>query len=182
MFSLAEAAHGVNDQLFGETLVLGFKRTIIEVHSGPGNTKLQAWLADQDLSGMGEGMTNGFDAVHTLEFRFPHRNPRITSKMDIGLMVKCKNLKHVTIDFDEHELHYPVPEALPAAVLRERYRLDEILKLQNLRYLKIQVPFYLGLYEVWGVRELAVWFKKEFKKLGMEVDVWAGGWQAPKSE
>lgn len=42
-------------------------------------------------------------------------------------------------------------------------------------YLKIQVPFYLELFEVLGARELAGWFKEEYRKLGRDVGVWAGG-------
>lgn len=184
MPNLAEAAKGVSEQLFAEALSVGLQQTV-EIHSGPGNTQFQVWLAEQDLRAV--GLTNGFDAVRDLSFpyfsRFPWWNPDITSNMDIELMHKCKNLRRVTLLFVAGAVHGHANEAELVATLRRKFHLDGILKLSSLQCLMIQVhPHYLIGFEYRNVQVLAGWFRDEFQKLGKEVDVSGEEWQAPRSE
>lgn len=186
MPKLAAALEGIHDELFREALVLGLKRSTIKVHSGPQNTALQTWLAEQDLRGMGPGLVDEFDAIQTLSFpyfsRFPWRNPNITSDMDIGFMRKCKNLEMFTLYFVEREIFEQVPHPKPASTLRRQHHLDEMLQLSSLETLRIAVPIHLDYWEYDDVHELAAWFKDEFAKLGREVDAVAGAWEIPKAE
>jgi hypothetical protein len=105
-----------------ETILVAITQTTLEVHSGPGNAKLQKWLSSIDFTVSGEtSLQSGFDAVHSLYFpyfsRYPHGSlPAHCTNNDIQLMLKCRNLHKLAITFVYAELvdaHYNlVPKSI----------------------------------------------------------------------
>lgn len=153
-----------------ESILVTIKLVTLEVHSGPGNAKLQKWLASLRLRGSGEtGLTTGFDAVHSLYFRyfsfypFDHL-PGNAPNNDIELMRRCEHLREVKVMFDLGMLsdHYGREKSVQQ--LREDYRLDGMLNLPSLRTLTFIAS---GGNDV-GLEPLKKWFEDEYKKREME--------------
>lgn len=155
-----------NRKLRQETIRVALMNTTLEIHSGPGNRKLQQWLSSIDLSLASKGQTNGFDAVKKLSFPYfsflPYdRLLADTPHGDIELMKKCSNLREVSIYFSPGQVcDYFAPDK-SAQQLRQDYRLDGMLGLEKLETLR-----FLGWYGSnpnSGICELARWFEDSFK-------------------
>lgn len=153
-----------------EAIWVATKQVTLELHSGPGNQKLQQWLASLDLSITNETtLRTGFDAVHALSFpyfsRFPHAIlPADNPNNDIELMRRCANLRTVTLTFVYQELHDAITdEAKPIAQLRSEYRLDNMLTLGNLT--KLVLKGGKGMYgsTLPALQTLGNWFTAEFQ-------------------
>ncbi len=84
-----------------------FKAAILEIHSGPGNAKLQSDLKFDRLSET--FLKSGLEAIHKLKFpyfsRFPHHMlPPNTPNSDVVLMRHMFNARYVKIWFASPEL------------------------------------------------------------------------------
>ena len=95
--------------LRAEYLTVAIGQTTYSIHSYPGNLQFQRWLAQTNLSQGSENYKNGFNAIKALDFpyfsRFPHSSiNRPTSNSDIGLMLKCKNLQAISVNWTGTEL------------------------------------------------------------------------------
>ena len=149
------------------------------------------WLAGIDFTKL-QGDTNyesGYDAVRRLKFpffsRFPHAQlPQNTPNSDIVLMSKCKNLQDVTLHFHDTELviawyDEEYFESKTISQLRQEYRLDDIFTLPSLRNLQFGIqnlnPWKDTERSMAGndaLSDLLVWFKAEFKRRGMSVNIY----------
>lgn len=157
-------------QLRTEVILISLKQAILEVHSGPGNAKLQEWLAKVDLSASGNtSLKSGFDAVHQLFFpyfsRFPHRTLSATNpNNDLLLMAKCRNLRKVTLDFVNSELIDSYGQSKSIKQLRSEYRLDSMLSIFKYGELRKVVLYRLSYYPPVQetLKKLASWLRGEY--------------------
>ena len=156
-------------KLRAEAILVTIKQTTLEVHSGPGNAKLQKWLSSIDFTVSGEtSLQSGFDAVHSLYFpyfsRYPHASlPANAPNNDIRLMLKCRNLRKLTLTFVYAELLdvYLRPKSIYQ--LRREYRLDSMLSMfqhGELQTIVLKNPSYAPALP--ALRALAAWFRGEF--------------------
>lgn len=170
---LPPAARAGDRLLRKETIRTTILKTQIEIHSGPGNAKLQNWLGKLDFTDISNTMANGFDAVKALKFpyfsRFPHHLPNINSNNDINLMLKCRNLAYIELNWVQAEVCvYQAPGIISEKSvdqLRREYYLDDMLKLQNLKVIKFSgYPYwpFKELDKASGIGGLAAWFKQKF--------------------
>jgi hypothetical protein len=153
----------------------------MEVHSGPGNERLRAWLAKVDFSGVETSCKTGFDAITSLRFPyfsyFPYGQQGITTNHDVGLAVACKNLRNISIHFSPRPLDRiafqfrgQAGEAeLIAAQIRENYQLDGILGAKKLE--KFTVTANGSEHGSAVLREMVAWFRKEFEQIGQRVSI-----------
>lgn len=128
-----------------ETIMMTIEQTTFAIHSGPGNASFQTWLEHVDLRLASDGYINGFDAVKSLSFpyfsRYPHSHLLATAtNNDIELMLKCRNLESVSMEWAGQELcNYDaatgMPFAKPVQQLRSEYRLDRMLDLRRVKKL-----------------------------------------------
>lgn len=170
---LPEIAHAGNRQLRRECLLVALNKCTIEIHSGPGNAALQAWLSKIDFTGVDTSCKTGFDAITSLTFpyfsRFPYHSPEITRNNDVGLALACKNLRSLSIDFVWEELgnisarnsraHRDFA-ADCARDIRKSYQLDYLLdaaKLEKLQLKTLAPQSFLD-----GLAEVAAWFERGF--------------------
>ena len=157
-----------------ETILVAIKQATLEIHSGPGNANLQSWLNSLDLSAIkGEtGLRAGVEAIHSLSFpyfsRFPHRSlPSTNPNNDIVLVLKCVNLRKLSLNFVSHELldyTHPYFEDKSVVQLRQEYRLDSILPLLHrieFKSLALSGPS-KGLIGHDALEALAAWFRWEY--------------------
>jgi hypothetical protein len=77
--SLPKATQAKNRLLRQETILAALKHNVVEIHSGPGNDRLQDWLTTLTFPLVKHTRcTNGFDAIHRLCFpyfsRLPHQS------------------------------------------------------------------------------------------------------------
>ncbi|KAM0722201.1 hypothetical protein Q7P37_001642 [Cladosporium fusiforme] len=157
------------------------KKCTIEIHSGPGNAKLQSWLSKIDFSAI-SNLRTGFDAIRSLKFpyfsRFPYGTPGINTNNDVQLMLACKNLTTVTLNFHPGEVgrifmrfhnraerNNSTLYFETAQRIRQNYQLDGILGATELKTLRLDA-------NPWGpLSELASWFTEQFLERGQEVKV-----------
>jgi len=179
---LPEAARAGDIQLRRECLLVALKMCTIEVHSGPGNAALQAWLSTIDLTGIESFCETGFDAITSLNFpyfsRFPYHYPSITKNNDIGLALACRNLRSLALDFHSEELfsilsRHPESEGNVgtncALDIRKSYQLDGLLdaaRLEKIRF-RTGAPEYL----LAGLTEVIAWLHKGLQERGQKVVV-----------
>jgi hypothetical protein len=177
---LPEAARAGNIQLRRECLLVALKMCTIEIHSGPGNAALQAWLSMIDLTGIDSFCETGYDAITSLNFpyfsRFPYRDASITKNNDIGLALACRNLRSLSVDFHSEELfrvlcRHPESEGNVATNcaldIRKSYQLDGLLdatKLEKIRF-RTGAPEDL----LAGLAEMVAWLDKGFQERGQKV-------------
>lgn len=164
---LPSIARAGDRQLRVETILVAIKQTTLEVHSGPGNTMLQEWLSKIDCTVSGQtSLRTGFEAVHSLSFlffsRFPHRSlPADTPNSDIKLMLKCPNLREISLNFTAEELTNSYNDfelAKPIEQLRDEYRLDSMLAMFDhgeLRTVRLVGPGY-------ALQIIAEWLRWEY--------------------
>lgn len=161
----------VNKQLRVESLLVAIEESTFEIHSDPGNTKFQNWLANTDLKPLNgnvpENIKTGFDAVQKLHFpyfsRFPHHLPHITSNNDVNFMLKCDNLQEITLNFHFQEVfRKDVPGVEKTAEqLRKEYYLDGVLGLDKLK--KLRFSGWCSADKDLGIAALGKWFEGEFE-------------------
>jgi hypothetical protein len=177
---LPEAARAGNIQLRRECLLVALKMCTIEIHSGPSNAALQAWLSRINLTGIESSCETGYDAITSLSFpyfsRFPYRDASITKNNDIGLALACRNLRHLTLDFHTEELfkilcRHPEAEGEVATKcalgIRKSYQLDGLLgatKLEKIRFRTCASKRLLV-----GLEEVVAWMMKGFQERGQKV-------------
>lgn len=177
---LPVAARAGNIQLRRECLLVALNMCTIEIHSGPGNAALRAWLSTIDLTGIESFCKTGFDAIKSLSFpyfsRFPYRDASITKNNDVGLALACKNLRSLTLDFHSEELfrvlcRHPEAEGDVAAKcaldIRKSYQLDGLLgatKLETIRFRACASEDLLA-----GLKEVVAWMEKGFHERGQKV-------------
>ena len=171
-----------------EALLITIEKTTIEIHSGPANQAVQAWLASIDFTRLrgDSSYRSGFDVVKALRFpffsRFPHRSlPSSAKNEDIQLIRCCKNLSSVRLTFVDEELTYFYNMdgwlAKPVEQIREEYRLDDILGCGKLKHLHLANKITYQVYEASGhvgervVGRLREWLEGAFRGRGMEVVV-----------
>lgn len=152
-----------------ECILITIKLISFEIHSGPGNAKLQKWLGELYLQGSGETrLGSGFDAVRSLFFPYFSRYPyyaldSTAPNNDIQLMRRCNNLRTVKALFVGSELHdYHTGGPKSVQQLRDNYRLDGMLELANLRTLALQC--YGVASDDSGLQAVKKWFEGEFGK------------------
>jgi hypothetical protein len=159
---------------------VALKKCTVEIHSGPSNAALQAWLSTIDLTGIESFCETGYDAIASLNLpyfsRFPYHDASITKNNDIGLVLKCRNLRSLTLDFHSEELfkvlcRHPEAEGEVASKcaldIRKSYQLDGILgatKMENICF-RTFAPEYLLI----GLAEVIVWLDKGFQERGQKV-------------
>lgn len=185
---LSELACHTDERFRLESLMVTIEKSTIEIHSGPANEGMQKWFAQVNFSALGGDTTykTGFDAVKSLRFpffsRFPHRKlPANAKNQDINLMLRCKNLATLRISWVDEELtyFYNMDGFLPKPVeqIRREYRLDDMLKVKNLKHLHLASRVTNQVYEASGhvgyrqVEALKKWFDEEFGKRGLKVKV-----------
>jgi hypothetical protein len=150
------------------------ERTTFEVHSFPGNKAFQRWLASLDLASVSANYGGGFDAVRKLDFpfasRFPFHNlPASAPNSDVELMKKCKNLTVVSMTWVRAALTDQSGDEKTVNQLREDFRLDGMLELEELKELNL---FHWGrAADTEVLHELGGWFEAEYKKRGQDVQV-----------
>jgi len=177
---LPEAARAGNIQLRRECLLVALKMCTIEIHSGPGNAALRAWLSSIDLTGIGSFCKTGYDAITSLEFpyfsRFPYHDTSITKNNDIGLALACKNLRSLTLYFHTEELlkvlcrhpGYGGDVTTSRALdIRKSYQLDGILDAAKLE--KIHFKSYAPEFLLRGLAEVVAWLEKGFQERGQKI-------------
>ena len=158
-----------------EVLSVTIKLITFEIHSGPGNAKLQRWLEGIDLGASGQtSLKTGFDAVHSLIFpyfsRFPFYLPSIMRNNDIELARRCANLRTLKILFARENLYDDDGSPQTVQQLRTNYRLDGMLGLANLQFLGLQSFSYPAFTDP-ALRDLKVWFETEFRERSQGVNV-----------
>ena len=168
---LPSIARAGNRKLRAEVILVILKQTTLEIHSGPGNAKLQEWLESIDLSVSKEtSLKSGFDAVHDLLFpyfsRYPHRTlPANSPNNDLQLMKKCQNLRKVEFNFVSTELHDP-STGWPKSIdqLRREYRLHTMLEI--FKYGELKTVVLRGPSAGYGghavLEELGAWLRWEY--------------------
>jgi hypothetical protein len=178
---LPSIAYAGNTNLRRECLLVALNQCTMEIHSGPGNERLRAWLAKVDFSGVGTSCKTGFDAITSLTFPyfsyFPYGQQGISINNDVGLAVACKNLRNISIHFSPRPLdgiafqfRGQAGEAgLIAAQIRANYQLDGILGAKKLE--KFTVAADGSEYGLAGLREMVAWFRKEFELIGQRVSI-----------
>lgn len=192
---LPEVARAESSLLRRECLLVALKMSTIEVHSGPGNVALQAWLTRIDFGGVqtdSGNCQNGFDAINALRFpyfsRFPHYRPDITVNHDVQLALACKHLRILTLNFHPEEISRIESDFLPwemdegsdevdkhsvvhipaAASIRQRYQLDRLLDAKRLQKIRLSAM------ETCTLKVLSTWFVEEFSARGQRVVVTFG--------
>lgn len=188
--ALPHVARAGSSLLRRECLLVALKMSTIEVHSGPGNVALQAWLARIDFSGVetdSGNCQNGFDAINALSFpyfsRFPYDRPGITTNHDIQLALACKHLRTLTLNFQPEEVSRIESKFLPwtmnegsdevdehrvvripaAARVRQNYQLDRLLGAKQLQKIRFSAM------ETCTLKVLSTWFVEEFSARGQKV-------------
>jgi len=177
---LPEAARAGNIQLRRECLLVALKKCTIEIHSGPGNAALQAWLSTINLTGIESFCETGFDAITSLSFpyfsRFPYHDASITKNNDIESALACKDLRSLTLSFHSDELSRVLcrhPEAEGdvatncALDIRKSYQLDGLLDAKKLERIRFRVSAPKGLLA--GLEEVVAWLEKGFQKRDRKV-------------
>ncbi|RMX76960.1 hypothetical protein D0869_10251 [Hortaea werneckii] len=125
-----------------ETIRTALEKTTFRIDSFPGNQSFQDWLERVDLREVSKNYVNGFDAVKHLLFpyfsRFPHYNyPADHPNSDIELMLKCRNLETVNIQWASDVLYQSDGRVKTVDQLRKEFRLDRMLGLANLKQLTV---------------------------------------------
>ena len=175
---LPAIARAGSTQLRRECLLVALNSCTMEVHSGPGNARLQKWLAKVNFSSVGTSCETGFDAITSLLFPyfsyFPYGGREITTDNDVGLAVACKNLRFMGLQFSSFALSVIADECmgdfgLTATRIRENYQLDGVLEAKQLRVLRFYS--YKRDYALQGLREVVMWFQKGFESKGQRVTV-----------
>ncbi|KAK4540889.1 hypothetical protein LTR36_008831 [Oleoguttula mirabilis] len=156
-----------------ETLMLTIEQTTFSIHSFVGNTSFQNWLQHVDLRLASDGYTNGFDAVKSLSFpffsRFPHAIfPATQANSDIELMLKCRNLESVSMEWHFSELasydaatRHTSPKTVQQ--LCAQYRLDRMLGLRKLK--KLVLVQFRGVGSI-ALQHLAAWSRANMAEVG----------------
>lgn len=152
----------------------------IDIHSGPSNAALQAWLSTIDLTGIDSFCKTGFDAIKSLNFpyfsRFPYYDASITKNNDVGLALACKNLRSLTLDLHSEELfrvlcRHPEAEGDVAAKcaldIRKSYQLDGLLSATKLGMIHFRACASKDLLA--GLEEVVAWMEKGFHERGQKV-------------
>jgi len=175
---LPAIARADSTQLRRECLLVALDSCTMEVHSGPGNARLQKWLAKVDFSGVGTSCETGFDAIISLLFPyfsyFPYGGEGIMKNNDVGLAVACRNLRTMGLQFYRSSLEEIAHECmgdfeLAATRIRAYYQLDHLLGAKQLRELRF---FAYGRdYALQGLREVVIWFQKGFESKSQRVTV-----------
>lgn len=159
-----------------QSILVTIKLITVEIHSGPGNARLQTWLESLNLDGSGETrLRTGFDAVHSLYFPYFSRYPFYTlpanaPNNDVQLMRRCANLRKVRLNFAHETLSNNQGAIKSVEDFRRDYRLDGMLDLPSLVTLTLQNSS-LDLNGVPLLMPLKVWFESEFSKKGRSVTV-----------
>lgn len=172
---LPEAARAGNRLLRRECLLVALKSTTIEVHSGPGNASIQAWLSRISFEGVETSCKDGFDAIRSLKFpyfsRFPYAQAGITVNHDILLCQKSKHLRKLTINFHPDTLIVSRlgPVLKDATAIRQDFQLVGLLDLPNLEELRIETS--AREIRISVIHELVAWFDEEFEKRSHKVTV-----------
>ena len=168
-----------------EAITLVLQTSTIEIHSGPANKKVRAFLQDivyaESGNTFGEDYKLGFDAVKSLNFPyfscFPHAmlGPKAFNH-DVLLACECKNLEKLALTWrDTETVDYGkdgiVPK--PIAQLRREYRLDGLLTLNKLNTLRLVLRYTGSVGDVGynQVRVLTEWFQEGFGRQGRVVAV-----------
>lgn len=150
----------VNKKLRLEVIVTVIENTTFSVHSGPGNAKYQKWLGGIDLSPISSNYVNGFGALKQIEFpyfsRFRHQVYAINN--DVELMLKCKNLQVVTMEWVWAELIDETHGAKTVQQVRAQYQLDRMRTLRNLKKIVLRRRGYDTVAEN-VLQQLAAWFR-----------------------
>ncbi|KAI7220951.1 hypothetical protein KC333_g2058 [Hortaea werneckii] len=158
-----------------ETIRTALEKATFRIDSFPGNQAFQAWLERVDLRQVSKTYVNGFDAIKHLQFpyfsRFPHRTyPADHPNSDIELMLKCRNLETVEIQWVSDVLYHGDRHLKTVEQLRKQFRLDRMLGLANLKQLTV-----MGCDAYEGQRllhDLAGWFRDNLVgKGGSKVEV-----------
>jgi hypothetical protein len=168
---LPSIARAGDRKLRAEVILVSLKHTTMEIHSGPGNAKLQEWLESIDLSVSEQtSLNSGFEAVHALSFpyfsRYPHVSlPSNSPNNDLQLMKKCQNLRRIELNFVLSEL-YNHSTGLPKSLfqLRREYRLHtmlEIFKYGELKTVVLRGPS-AGYGGHTALEELGAWLRWEY--------------------
>lgn len=184
--SLPVVARAGSSLLRRECSLVALKVSTVEIHSGPDNVALQAWLRKIDFSGVetdSGNCQNGFDAINTLNFpyfsRFPYDQRSITVNHDVQLALACKHLRTLTLDFHFQEIsriesnlrlrnQITQPSQLhiaAAASIRQKYQLDLLLDAKQLQKIRLRAT------ETRTLEVLSVWFVQEFNARGNRVVV-----------
>jgi len=167
-------------QLRLEAILVTIENTTLEIHSGPANEELHAWLCGIDFTQL-RGDTSyetGFDAVKSLSFPYPSRLSyltldRNTPDNDVELALKCDNLRTLDITFVDEKLVNQCNDLFPPKAidqLRREYRLDGLLQVKKLERLRLRVRI-TNFVHSWAGRvgatcqkSLAAWFEAESDK------------------
>lgn len=158
-----------------ETIRTALEKTTFRIDSFPGNQSFQAWLERVDLRKVSKNYVNGFDAIKHLLFpyfsRFPHLYyPADHPNSDIELMLKCRNLETVEIQWVSDVLYQGDRRVKTVDQLRKEFRLDRMLGLANLKQLTV-----MGCDAYEGqqlLHDLAGWFRDNLVgKGGSRVEV-----------
>ncbi|RMY64648.1 hypothetical protein D0863_09662 [Hortaea werneckii] len=158
-----------------ETIRTALEKTTFRIDSFPGNQAFQAWLERVDLREVSKNYVNGFDAIKHLLFpyfsRFPHYNyPADHPNSDIELMLKCRNLETVEMEWATDVLYHRDGHVKTVDQLRKEFRLDRMLGLANLKQLTV-----MGCDAYEGqqlLHDLAGWFRDNLVgKGGNKVEV-----------
>ncbi|KAK3116976.1 hypothetical protein LTR53_002123 [Teratosphaeriaceae sp. CCFEE 6253] len=157
----------VSTMFRAQYITLAIETTMFILHSGPGNAAFQKWLSNTSLTLASLTYKHGFDAVKSLGFqffsRYPHRNLDATApNKDVELMLKCMNLQTVTMVWHGTELMHPQEIPKCVELLRKQYRLDRMLKLVNLKQIKL-VKHDVDGYDTGVLSNLAEWFRSSIK-------------------
>lgn len=143
-----ELAHAGDKKLRLECLLVALNMCTVEIHSGPGNAKLQNWLSKIAFAGIETFLKTGFDAIHSLNFpyfsRFPYGAPGITKNNDVGLALACQNLRTLCLNFHPDGLGRCMSDHVrevdyktrSAASIRANYQLDGLLDAKKLEVLR----------------------------------------------
>jgi hypothetical protein len=171
---LPAIAYAGSTKLRRECLLVALNQCTMEIHSGPGNERLQAWLAKVDFAGVDTSCKTGFDAITSLRFPyfgfFPFGQPGITANNDVEVVLACKNLRKIRLTFSNLDVSWWDKEdgmRRAAAAIVENYQLEGILEAQKLEVLSVFAPN--NAWTICGLRELFQWFEAEFEHRGRRV-------------
>jgi hypothetical protein len=168
---LPAIAYAGSTKLRRECLLVALNQCTMEIHSGPGNERLQAWLAEVDFASVDTSCKTGFDAITSLKFPyfgfFPYNQPGITTNNDVELMLACKNLRKIHLTFSNLWWGEEDGTRQAAVAMRKNYQLEGILEAQKLEVLSVLAPN--SAWATCGLRELFQWFETEFEHHGRRV-------------
>jgi len=86
-------------------------------------------------------------------------------------MLKCKDLRHVSLSWVYSELIDAIGLPKSVATLRANYRLDGMLDLKSLKTLRLKWPMSPSNAATEAIHALGQWFADEYGKRGMDMKV-----------